>query len=463
MMPTVIVLDSSLSLCQRTSPGSGSGAIAVPSPTRFQLLVQGASYFLSILEEQQPLESTAVISFSSRSTVVSPFSTDFPALRTALDSIHLQDKTCPSVGLEAAQQLVQECFGGDRSCQLVLLTDGRPNGGQPLDTLQLQGLRVHIIAIGASSEVESTMEGYRGVVGKTGGSIQTVELPHNSHALKQCFDSLVCSHYGSYSGLLACGNLKCNVSVQPNPNIELFRILSNQGGNVAGGTFPTVLPITGFLPNKKIPSPPAISRHIILPATSTDTTMCLLLNEALKAEKTTAFVMLEPDWFAIISSLYEKDSSALCLSVFRRDMHISWIGELSKLASVRQPNFFPLPLRTFHQRSYPSKPSYTIPYVTKDLLQSDLQKIVRYARNLPQKQQILTQECERLRSVAEVYYLPSLKDNIVAILQQEMNTADGSTAAILRDTIYRMKEVHQTPMEETVNPKSAMNVSNLIT
>lgn len=73
--------------------------------------------------------------------------------------------------------------------------------------------------------------------------------------------------------------------------------------------FPTTITIVGFLPNKKIPSPPSLSRHIILPIQESDKSFCLLLNEALKLERTAAFVMLTTNWHGIINSLSEKDSS----------------------------------------------------------------------------------------------------------------------------------------------------------
>src|SRR5689334_21796158 len=72
-----------------------------------------------------------------------------------------------------------------------------------------------------------------------------------------------------YRGALACGNLICEVDLHPNPNLSLFRTLSSDKGNTHQtcvtdsdfpSQFPTTLSILGFLPNKKISSPPTLSR-----------------------------------------------------------------------------------------------------------------------------------------------------------------------------------------------------------
>lgn len=61
--------------------------------------------------------------------------------------------------------------------------------------------------------------------------------------------------------------------------------------------------------------------------------------------------------------------SALCLSVFPRNLHIPWVGNVSDLATLSQPDYFPIPLKTVNGRGYSNKPVYPIPYVNQDLLQ----------------------------------------------------------------------------------------------
>lgn len=60
---------------------------------------------------------------------------------------------------------------------------------------------------------------------------------------------------------------------------------------------------------KKIPSPPSLSRHFIVPP-QTGSQLCLLLNESLKTEKITALVMFSKDWYGLIHSHIEKEKTS---------------------------------------------------------------------------------------------------------------------------------------------------------
>jgi hypothetical protein len=82
------------------------------------------------------------------------------------------------------------------------------------------------------------------------------------------------------------------------------------------------------------------------------------------------------------------------MSVMTPQAHIPWIGNISQLSTLHKSSqYFPLPLKTLHSSSYSfNKNVYNVPTINSDALQTDFQKILRYSRSVPQKQQLLLQE-----------------------------------------------------------------------
>ncbi len=145
--------------------------------------------------------------------------------------------------------------------------------------------------------------------------------------------------------MVICGNLASEIALYPNPNSTLIQSTSTTDkGNTtnslfvrsssqpglfylpytfvgASSPFPRVLSVVGFLPNKKIPSPPTLSRHLLVPSNATTTTttnntnnttsphLYAMLNECLKSERMSAIVLLAENWYAIINSITEKDKT----------------------------------------------------------------------------------------------------------------------------------------------------------
>jgi hypothetical protein len=79
------------------------------------------------------------------------------------------------------------------------------------------------------------------------------------------------------------------------------------------------------------------------------------------------------------------------MSVFQPHAHVQWLGNVAQLSILKKgAQYLPLPLKTVHTRSYitPSKSSS----IKAESLQTDLQKVLRYARSLPHKKQLFVQE-----------------------------------------------------------------------
>lgn len=176
--------------------------------------------------------------------------------------------------------------------------------------------------------------------------------------------------------------------------------------------------VCGFIPAADVNSPMAISRHLILPVTVNTKeenfsesqlnikpepveteeendegkipSFCVLLHGALKVENMVALVMLGDDWFGYIYSHADcKKKSNLMLTVMPPGSDVvPWLGDLNNLGSAEflelgdaVPSF---PVRPADKRSYSQN---CVVWIRQVGLQSDIQKILRHARKLPDKTQ----------------------------------------------------------------------------
>lgn len=121
---------------------------------------------------------------------------------------------------------------------------------------------------------------------------------------------------------------------------------------------------------------------------------CVLLHGALKVENMAALCLLSKDWFGIIYSWADsKKKSNLMLTVLEPGSNVvPWLGDLNYLGSLQDfmgnnpedepaPQF---PVRPVDKRSYSQN---CVVWIRQAGLQSDIQKILRHARKLPDKTQ----------------------------------------------------------------------------
>lgn len=173
-----------------------------------------------------------------------------------------------------------------------------------------------------------------------------------------------------------------------------------------------LIEVVGFIGLADVGSPMAISRHLILPACGSnkenilikseadvvddDTTddskvpsFCVLLHGALKVENMAALVTLNENWFGFVYSWADsKKKSNIMLTVLTPGSDsVPWLGDLNYLhcpdSSVHDctSNF---PVRPSEKRSYSQN---SVVWIRQAGLQSDIQKILRHARKLPEKTQ----------------------------------------------------------------------------
>lgn len=117
--------------------------------------------------------------------------------------------------------------------------------------------------------------------------------------------------------------------------------------------------------------------------------VCVLLHGALKVESLAALVLLNDDWFGFIYSYADsKKKSNLMLTILPpgHDV-IPWLGDLRYIGTV-DDLFLGEALPSFPVK--PEKRSYSqncVVWIKQAGLQSDIQKVLRHAKKLPEKTQ----------------------------------------------------------------------------
>lgn len=157
----------------------------------------------------------------------------------------------------------------------------------------------------------------------------------------------------------------------------------------------------------------AVSRHLILPASNTGTnnkenvnlvimdneedptddgkipSFCVLLHGALKVENMAALVTLNDNWFGFVYSWADsKKKSNLMLTVLTPGSDsIPWLGDLNYFHCTDNTiaeHLSSFPVRPSEKRSYSQN---SVVWIRQTGIQSDIQKILRHARKLPEKTQ----------------------------------------------------------------------------
>jgi hypothetical protein len=411
-------------------------ALTGDDKTYKEVMQKGVLHLLQSLEEHHPLEYTALLTFSSTGKVFVPFTRDFAALKNALFNLKIEDRSNVLSGLKIVTEYTSSStnsFGshfqvilvtngcsssGRLVIQSIISTDKRVEADKIMDFELPSNVKMHIIGFGTRANINADV--FSALAWKTKGTFEFIESPHGAPLMKQAFAKILEVHYVPYQGILACGHLHTRITLYPNPNFAPV---------TAANAFPTTLSVIGFLPNKRIQSPPSMSRHFVLPAGSGPQPLCQVLHDALRNERMSAIVQFGtqqtpqvPEWLGLLNSVSERgDLSCLVLSVLKPGEVFPHFGKLSDLVPAPAPNQSPLmAVRPQHARSYNTPKEAVLVSLTADALQADCGKIARYARALPAKLEFLYMECERLRQTAQTYSCPGIMNGVISMLQQEL-------------------------------------------
>ncbi|XP_012706758.1 integrator complex subunit 14 isoform X2 [Fundulus heteroclitus] len=463
-MPTVILMDVSLSM---TRPVSLDG---IEEFQRKNLAVHGLNMLFEHMASNYRLEFTALMAFSSLWELLVPFTRDYNALQEALSNLEDYDKTCLELALQGVSSVVQQEWGSACPCQVVLVTDGSLGIGkgslrQSLQSLKHRGddkkfplpfpfpTKLFIMCVANAEELQMTdaMENLEELLRLSGGDGQifTVDGLLCMKSVQAMFGMLIDRAYSPFHAVLHCGNLSSDVQVFPRPE----PVVVDEEVEPIPRTVSTDLEIVGFIEIADISSPPVISRHLVLPiavnkevdevgAGATDEleeepsasqmagkspNFCVLLHGSLKVEGMVALVQLGPEWFGMLYSQADsKKKSNLMMSLFEPGPDpLPWLGKISHLGPVSEAaenpygeddSKSPFPVQPQVKRSYAQ--NVTV-WIKASGLQTDVQKILRNARKLPDKTQTFYKELNRLRKAALAFGFWELLKGVAELLERE--------------------------------------------
>lgn len=154
---------------------------------------------------------------------------------------------------------------------------------------------------------------------------------------------------------------------------------------------------------------------------TTKESACVLLHGTLKVEGIAALVLLAEDWYGFLYSYADKKKSNLLLSVLPPGNNpVPWLGDLRFLGLVQDA----LPGETYgfpvkmEKKSYSSS-SNIISWIRESALQSDIQKILRHAKKMPEKTTHFYKELNRIRRNAQSIGFIELVDVLADIFEKE--------------------------------------------
>ncbi|XP_061036163.1 integrator complex subunit 14 isoform X5 [Eubalaena glacialis] len=411
-MPTVVVMDVSLSM---TRPVSIEGS---EEYQRKHLAAHGLTMLFEHMATNYKLEFTALVVFSSLWELMVPFTRDYNTLQEALSNMDDYDKTCLESALVGVCNIVQQEWGGAIPCQL-----------QSTDSLDC---------------LERLIDLNNGE-----GQIFTIDGPLCLKNVQSMFGKLIDLAYTPFHAVLKCGHLTADVQVFPRP--EPFVV--DEEIDPIPKVINTDLEIVGFIDIADISSPPVLSRHLVLPIALnkegdevgtgiTDDNedensanqiagkipnFCVLLHGSLKVEGMVAIVQLGPEWHGMLYSQADsKKKSNLMMSLFEPGPEpLPWLGKMAQLGPIsdakenpygEDDNKSPFPLQPKNKRSYAQ--NVTV-WIKPSGLQTDVQKILRNARKLPEKTQTFYKELNRLRKAALAFGFLDLLKGVADMLERE--------------------------------------------
>uniref|UniRef100_A0A3P8ZE18 Integrator complex subunit 14 n=1 Tax=Esox lucius TaxID=8010 RepID=A0A3P8ZE18_ESOLU len=454
-MPTVVLMDASLSMTRPVSLDQGSEELQ-----RKNLAVAGLTMLFEHMASNYRLEFTSLVAFSSLWELLVPFTRDYNTLQEALSNLEDYDKTCLEAALHGVSNVVQQEWGHACPTQLQM-TDTMDNLEK---LLQLNG---------------------------GDGQIFTMEGQLCLKSVQSMFGRLIDAAYSPFHAVLRCGNLTSDVQVFPRPE----PVFLDQEVDPLPKHVLTDLEIVGFIEIGDISSPPVISRHLVLPiAVSKEVddvgagapeeleeetsanqqagkapNFCVLLHGSLKVEGMVALVQVGPEWHGMLYSQADsKKKSNLMMSLFEPGPEpLPWLGKMSQLGPIsdaaenpygEDDSRSPFPLQPPVKRSYAQ--NVTV-WIKASGLQTDVQKILRNARKLPEKTQTFYKELNRLRKAALAFGFWELLKGVAELLERECtllpDTAHPDAAFQLSHAAQQLKlastgDSQYSLFEHNINP-----------
>ena len=286
-MPTVILLDVSLSMSRYASPSSDHG---------MKLMDVASSCLISFLEqlsEQAKLEYTAFVIFSSLYEVKVKFTRDYEALKKACNNVTTYNKTVFETAFQAVEMLVMEEWGPYSPVELVLVTDGQTGVGEGSlkEVFKQQQDKSTRFPVPFSFPCHFSIVCLSGPNHESRDNKahfdQLIEMNYRKGDLyvpdtvtvggvSKCFTRILNTRYCKFETTLKCGHFQSGVLLFPPPMVHnSFAGLTNLYKHPADTininkmkTSGSCLNIIGFLDLQDFAHPSFFSRHLVTPLAS---------------------------------------------------------------------------------------------------------------------------------------------------------------------------------------------------
>ncbi|XP_057551181.1 integrator complex subunit 14-like isoform X1 [Hippopotamus amphibius kiboko] len=456
-MPTVVVMDLSLSMTQ---------PVSIEGSQEYQhkhLAAHGLTMLFEHMATNYKLAFTALVMFSSLWELMVPFTRDYNTLQEALSNVVLVRDGCLGIGRGSVRHSLATQSQCSKSNRFPLPFPFPP--------------KLYIMCMANLGELQSTdsLDCLEHLIGVSSGEGQifTTDGPLCLKNVQSMFGKLIDLAYTPFHAVLKCGHLTADVQVFPRP--EPFVV--GEEIDPVPKVINTDLEIVGFIDTADISSPPALSRHLVLPVALnkegdevgtgiTDDNedensanqiagkipeFCVLLRGSLKVEGMVAIGQLGPKWHGMLYSQADSKKSNL-MSLFKPGPEaLPWLGKMAQLGPIsdakenpygEDDNKSPFPLQPENKRSYAQ--NVTV-WIKASGLQTDVQKILRNARKLPadEKSQTFYKELNHLRKAALAFGCLDLLKGVADMLERECtllpDTAYPNAAFQLTHTTQQLK------------------------
>ncbi|KAI1277998.1 hypothetical protein HDE_14507 [Halotydeus destructor] len=513
-MPTLILLDVSLSMCRRVNPVDGE------ANTIRSLANAGLTAFLDALSRDCRLEFVSLMQFSSLWEKVVPFTRDHESIKAALlaSNNNFYDKTNVINALIGAKEMVQEDWGSQVPVNLILVTDGNAGINAIIGVDEEKSplpfpfpCKLQVLCLGLSSDpaIQASIPYYEKLIAASMGAKSSdpklnhaklegnIWFPEGStlsvKAVQQMFTKVAETNYQALKAILHCGHLFSPVSIYP--TIESLTQTNDFETITAQPS--TDIEIYGFMEIAEVASPPVHSRHLVfsVPMTKEQITaqpslltvaeksecsssllsdieesinvmatedgkqpsLCVLLHGSLKIEGMVAICKIgNPDWYGMLYSWADnKKKSNLMLSSFNCGREaIKWLGDLKYLGS---PRLNPVLKAEDVERGNKSYSQSVVVWVKQSWLQSDIQKILRLAKRLPEKMVNFYKELSKFRRAAFASGFYQVIDRLALLLERECTMLPGNaTEAVMQlthaITVLRSRDIDMNSLEADIVP-----------
>uniref|UniRef100_A0A1A9W427 Integrator complex subunit 14 n=1 Tax=Glossina brevipalpis TaxID=37001 RepID=A0A1A9W427_9MUSC len=207
------------------------------------------------------------------------------------------------------------------------------------------------------------------------------------------------------------------------------------------------------------------STNCSIPTESQKESVCVLLHGALKVENLAALVVLNDNWYGFVFSYADsKKKSNLMLNILPPGNNvIPWLGDMQMLGLIE--DLVPNESSTFPVKA--EKRSYSqscVVWINRVSLQSDIQKVLRHAKKMPEKMQHFYKELNRIRRAALSIGFVELLEAMASLFDKEaLSLAAANTnpecTLQLKHASIELRKPSNRDLKVSIVPVQAMNIA----